>query len=368
MCGKESGMTEYSPQQKLAMLKIKTWLSDKNRKQVFKMFGYAGTGKTFLISKILEIVDNVIFATYTGKAAHVLRTKGVPASTIHSLIYKLVDDEKGKLTWEINPDSKIRYCKLIIIDEVSMVNEEMARDLMSFKKPILVVGDPGQLPPVSGTGFFIQGEPNVMLTEIHRQAKDSPIIQLATAVRMGLDLDFGNYDTSRVIRRKDLKAEDILNADQILVGKNDTRISFNHRIRELLKFEDPNPVYGDKLICLRNNKELGILNGSMWYVNENKQTPRISNLIIRDEFEEYNTRKVSIPIEFWTGNEAKLEYDFKRRHQEFTYGYAITAHKSQGSQWNNVLIFDESFVFRDDAKKWLYTATTRASDKVTIVI
>ena len=70
-----------------------------------------------------------------------------------------------------------------------MVDEELGRDLLSFGKPVLVLGDPAQLPPVKGGGFFTEAEPDIMLTEVHRQAADNPIIRMSMVVREGGRLD-----------------------------------------------------------------------------------------------------------------------------------------------------------------------------------
>ena len=72
-----------------------------------------------------------------------------------------------------------------MIDECSMVDAELGRDLMSFDVPVLVLGDPAQLPPIQGGGFFTEAEPDAMLTEVHRQAQDDPIVRLSMEVREG---------------------------------------------------------------------------------------------------------------------------------------------------------------------------------------
>ena len=178
---------QWGPQQSSALKAVDKWFVEylttrnkRNAKQVFKLFGYAGTGKTPLARHFAENIDgDVVFGAFTGKASFVLRRKGcVGARTIHSMIY-IADRDKntGVVTFRINRASSVLSgAKLIIIDECSMVDEEMGRDLMSFGIPILVLGDPAQLPPIKGTGFFIDGEPDFMLTEIHRQAADNPII------------------------------------------------------------------------------------------------------------------------------------------------------------------------------------------------
>src|SRR6187549_3221548 len=188
-------MTEFSPHQDAALKAVATWLKAKpganGTPQVFRLFGYAGTGKTTLARTIAEGVDGEVkFAAFTGKAAMVMRSKGCArASTIHSLIYRA--RESGEevpdfVLWDEAPASE---AKLIIIDECSMVDAELGRDLMSFGVPVLVLGDPAQLPPVqsgaNGAGFFTESEPDAMLTEVHRQAQDDPIVRLSMDIREG---------------------------------------------------------------------------------------------------------------------------------------------------------------------------------------
>ena len=218
------GATQWSPQQARALDLVGRWLRA-GEPQVFRLFGYAGVGKTTLARHIAAEADGfVVFAAFTGKAALVLRSKGCAgASTIHSLIYHAEENDEGPPTFKLNPDGPASRASLIVIDECSMVDEELGRDLISFGKPILVLGDPAQLPPVKGGGFFTEAEPDLMLTEIHRQAENNPIIRLASAVRNGGEIAYGEYGETRVLRRGDINAEMVLAADQVLVGMNRTR-------------------------------------------------------------------------------------------------------------------------------------------------
>lgn len=370
----------WSPQQDAALKSVGAWLKQpaRSRPQVFRLFGYAGTGKTTLAKEFAaNVKGEVLFGAFTGKAAHVLHKKGCDgARTIHSMIYTI--DETAAThepRFVLNHASTVRDAALVIIDEVSMVGEELGRDLLSFGVPILVLGDPAQLPPVKGEGFFTAHEPDVMLTEVHRQAKDSPIIHLATTIREGGRLDFGNYGASRVINRDQITSDDVLNADQVLVGKNATRVAYNNRIRTLKGINSERPEVGEKLICLRNDRNKKLLNGSIWTVSETrKRTQRdksldLTRLTVRAEDTPEGTKGIDIKVrdEFWRGDEAHLDWSEKKGTDEFTFGYALTCHKSQGSQWDSVMIFDESAVFRDDAWRWRYTAITRAAEMVTVV-
>lgn len=409
---------KFSPQQEEALQKVKRWLNSGSQ-QVFHMFGYAGTGKTTLAKHIANNASgNVLFAAYTGKAAHVLRSKGCrDAQTIHSLIYHSRDKSKARLidlegelddlkrelrkstsnekfiedhqevkkllkeikkerensqqpSFILNPDSILKEADLLIIDECSMVDSRMGEDLMSFGRPILVLGDPAQLPPVGGSGFFTENvQPDVMLTDIHRQAEESPIIRMATKVRNGGVLDIGDYgDGCSVLPvGSKMDTDRTLSFDQIIVGKNATRKNVNKRIRYLKGIEDKYPVIGDRIVCLRNNHDLGLLNGAIFEVIDVEGT--MDSKVFMSIMPEDSATSITVSAHehHFLGTEDQLHWFEKSEANEFTYGYALTCHKSQGSQWKNICIMDESYCFRKHQKRWLYTAITRAAETVTII-
>ncbi len=361
----------WSPQQSHALRTVLAWALDPFGKQVFRLFGYAGTGKTTLAREIANSISGaVLFASFTGKAALVLRSKGCPgASTIHSLIYKVEEQDDGTVLFKLNQNSPVLAAKLVIIDECSMVGDDLARDLLSFGTKILVLGDPAQLPPVSGTGFFTEAMPDVMLTEIHRQAADNPIIRLSMEVREGKRLCRGAYGDSKIIAGRP-DPDDVLAADQVLVGTNRTRRGCNMRIRQLKCYAGTAPQQGERLVCLRNNREKGLLNGGLWTVEKASLAHKLVTMDVSSQDDDTITRPVpvDVPVEFFAGEEASLQYSYRRRYDEFDFGWALTCHKSQGSSWPNVMIFDESCVFRDQATRWLYTAITRAAERITLVL
>ena len=373
---------QFSPQQDEALKAVSRWLKE-GRSQVFRLFGYAGTGKTTLAKHFAEnVVGVVLFAAFTGKAAQVLRSRGAKnARTIHSLIYRprgeeeVSNEETGKTSmspmFSINRQSPLAKAALIIIDECSMVDEQLGRDLMSFSTPILVLGDPGQLPPVTGGGFFTEQEPDFLLSEIHRQAKDNPIIQLAMDVREGREIMRGDYGTAQVISKAEVTQSLVLEADQVLVGTNRTRKRYNQRLRELKGFSTDYPQSGDKLVCLRNDPSKGLLNGSLWQVmSSSRETVKPGiNLMIRPEDDDMDrgAAKIKLLKAAFEESETEIPWSTRKRYDEFDFGYALTVHKAQGSQWNNVVLFDESFAFRDSRERWLYTAITRAAERLTIV-
>ncbi len=373
---------EFSAEQDRALGAVHQWLKAGDR-QVFRLFGYAGTGKTTLARHFAEGVDgDVLFAAFTGKAAQVLRSKGArKASTIHSVIYRprgeeeVEDEETGSKsiapTFSLNRRSPVSEAKLIIIDECSMVDEALGRDLLSFGTPVLVLGDPGQLPPVSGGGFFTDYEPDFLLEEIHRQARGNPIIDLAQQVREGRAIMYGDYGaTARVISKSEVTTDQVLAADQVLVGTNRTRRRYNDRLRQLKGFDGPFPQAGDKLVCLRNDTAKGLLNGSLWTVTSAARTVKsFMNLLIRaedDGIDRYSA-KVKVLKSVFETPDADIPWQERRRYDDFDYGYALTVHKAQGSQWDEIILFDESGAFREHAQRWLYTGITRASERITIV-
>src|SRR6476660_8704400 len=245
-------MIAFSPQQDAALKAVAEWLKARpGRSQtplVFRMYGYAGTGKTTLARHIAQGVDGkVLFAAFTGKAALVMRSKGCErASTIHSLIYKTRESGEEVPSFDLWDDAPASKAALIVIDECSMVDAELGRDLMSFGVPLLVLGDPAQLPPIQGGGFFTDAEPDAMLTEVHRQAQDDPIVRLSMQVREGQRLVPGEYGLTSVVTKDAFDPQRALETDQILVGRNNTRRAYNQRMRQRRGFDDPLPLAGDK--------------------------------------------------------------------------------------------------------------------------
>lgn len=399
-------MVELSGQQKEALSAAERWHRDGSR-QVFRLFGYAGTGKTTIAREFAQMVQGeVLFAAFTGKAAlQLTRCSGVFAQTIHRLIYVpscsdpnvlrdlemqleelktqdgpdfmavrdlevQIEAERERLKtprFSVNTESALNDAAMVVIDEVSMVGERMGRDLEYFGKPILVLGDTAQLSPVGGGGYFTQAQPDYLLTEIHRQAAGSPVLQLATKVRSGERLEVGDHGTSRVVPKGVLSIEEVCSHDQVIVGTNAARRSLNTAIRRHLGREGRLPVAGDRLVCLRNNYERGLLNGSQWDVREAHHLDT-DRTILQISSDEGFTQELVAWNHYFEDREKDLAPWDVRSHEAFDFGYALTCHKAQGSQWDSVLVIDESAVFpREDRRRWLYTAITRAAKSVTIV-
>jgi exodeoxyribonuclease-5 len=372
-------MPQFTPHQDNALKSVADWLKAgpgrNGTPQVFRLFGYAGTGKTTLARHIADDADGEVkFAAFTGKAASVMRGKGCRgASTIHSLIYRARESGEEIPSFDLWDEAPASEAELIIIDECSMVDAELGRDLLSFGVPVLVLGDPAQLPPIQGGGFFTEAEPDAMLTEVHRQAQDDPIVRLSMDVRAGEYIEPGRYGETNVLRKSDLDPQRVLEADQVLVGRNVTRRSYNKRIRERRGFEDDMPSAGDKLVCLRNNRKKGLFNGGLWTVKERGGRKGVkagimSMRLLPDDDTATRGVKVSVRPECFTGGIEHVDWQRRKPYDEFDYGYVLTVHKAQGSQWDDVVLFDESFAFPESRERWLYTGITRAAKKLTMVV
>lgn len=369
----------WSPQQAAALDAVNRWYnSGLDRKQVFRVFGYAGTGKTTLARHFAEgLKGDVHYMAFTGKAAMVMRKNGcIGALTIHASIYAVdFNPETGVRKFVLKDVDELSDAALFVIDECSMVDEEIGKDILSFGVPVLVLGDPAQLPPVKGGGFFTNADPDVMLTEIHRQADESPIIRMATLIREGGRLSYGDYGGSRIIARVDLTQDDVMLADQVLVGLNKTRAAYNSRMRQIYGRSGPMPEVDDTLVCLKNDRNKGIFNGGLWKVVEllKRRRGHLNDHCVRMhvtslDFESTTPVEIRVREEFFQGRGNEVPWKELNGLQQFDYGYALTVHKAQGSQWNSVCLFDESSSFQSDRARHLYTAITRAAEKITVVM
>ena len=157
----------------------------------------------------------------------------------------------------------------------------------------------------------------------------------------------------------------------ILVGKNDTRHKCNRRHRELKKIESLTPKAGERLVCLKNDRAKNLFNGGTWTVEKvRKSNGAAVRMVVapEDAGDVKRTTEIKVHPYFFEGREGELTWDDIKEFQQFTFGYALTVHKSQGSQWNNVVLIDESAVFREDRRRHLYTCITRAAEQITVVM
>lgn len=395
---------KWSSQQLGAIDAFRKWYSDPYRSPYFVLSGHAGSGKTTLAKHLAEGCGSVAYCAPTGKAAHVLRSKDCKgASTIHSLIYSVkvmsrtrlkelqeelenlqetsatmvkrqelameVEEELkrvNQLAFEIRPGAEVSMADLIVVDEASMVDERMAHDLLAFGVPVLALGDPAQLPPVRGRGYFTRNAPDYLLTEVHRQARDNPIIHMATLVREGKPLTLGQYGSSSVVTVEEFKAlrDKLPQSCQVIVGTHRMRNKANRMRRACLGFSDPLPQEGERLVCKRNNHEMGLMNGAIWHVNHRGIVEDGTiDLLVSEEEGDGLVHADVLTGPFFGEDVPRWE----NKAQIFDWGYAITCHSAQGSQFDEVVVVDEAHVFKKDAKRWLYTAMTRAVERVTVV-
>ena len=361
-------------EQQTAVAKIKAWFEDKHAKLEYKLGGYAGTGKTTVIKAILKALSehSTVVSAFTGKAVNVLERKGVPAQTLHSLIYDCEIVDK-KPTFVKKGRRDVVY-DLIIIDEASMISTELYNDLSSFGIKVLFVGDPGQLEPV-GDNPNLMLFPDFVLSKIHRQAEQSPIIFWANEIRQGRGLDktLQPKGDGFLIRDKNIKTSDFFAADQLICAKNKTREAMNAKVREAKHLQPCTLVEGEKIIVLRNNIQEGVFNGMILFVKKivaekligkyNKQPCWLCDCV--DEV----GKGYQLPIwkpPFQSPTLLTKDAFIPRDVVYATYGYVITCHKAQGSEWDNLIVFDEWMPEHIwDMKRWRYTAITRAAKQLT---
>lgn len=349
---------KFSEDQELVLGKIETWKQNKP-KQTLTLGGFGGTGKTTIIAYLANTWAGTATAAFCGKAANVLRNKGIAATTIHGLIYEPYDDG---VTVRFRKKKRLDGVVTIIIDEASMVNTPIYEDLLSFRKPILFVGDHGQLEPI-GDNPNLMKEPELRLERIHRQAQDNPILRLATAFREGRPVPDWQDPKGRLSILPRLDFDAALEANpgaQVICGFNNTRHDTNRTIRARRKFTDVMPQPGELLICLRNNRIFNIFNGQQATCTGRG---RDAGGIIELDMATEDGRRFRVPclkrqfgvnlIDEHRGNDVAL-YDF---------GYCLTAHKSQGSEFDSVVVKEE-ISSNWNAPRWRYTVGTRAQEKL----
>lgn len=363
----------------------------KNNEAYTCIAGYAGTGKSTLIQYIVEALDlpleSVCYVAYTGKAAQVLRSKNCPnAITAHRLLYNSVQQKDGSFLFF--PKTKVENWRLIVVDEVSMIPKKMWELLLSHHIHVIACGDPFQLPPVSAESCGVLDRPHIFLDEIMRQEAESDIIRLTMDIRAGKELQLMKTSQIKIVNRSELLKEGIyLWADQVICGRNTTRRNINIDLHTYLQQTTSlEPMKGDKIICLHNEWDCANLSGDA-LVNGLSGTIQTIDFNYRNPFMD-KTPIISFLPE-GTDAFSKLEVDYsifttgvptvnkenfgriirKYRPKQFDFGYAITAWKAQGSEWDKVLVIDEKLfkMTKEEHDKFLYTCATRAKDKLIIV-
>lgn len=364
--------------------------------------GYAGTGKSTLVRFIINALgvaeDRVVYTAYTGKAVEVLRKKGNKnACTLHKLLYDHYPKEAGGFIRK--PKPRIDY-DVVVVDEVSMASKTIMDVLFKHKCYVICLGDPFQLPPIDkDEDHGLLQKPHIFLDEVMRQAAESEIIRLTMDIRQGKYIPFNDKGNEVLILPKaDLNTGMLTWADQVLVGTNAVRASINTQMRSLLGFEG-GPQEGDKVICLRNywdeaseNEGNPLVNGTIGHLKNGFETFRELPYWLRADPSSFKIWQADFVVgdDCYPGTE--IDYNMLTKEEkccdwrlayrlgklkpkfgdlvpkEFTYAYAITCHKAQGSEWDKVLVLEERFPFdKVEHARWLYTACTRASEKLVLV-
>lgn len=328
------------------------------------MGGLAGTGKSTVIRAIVDVYPDVLVCTPTGKAAHVLRSKGITdACTMHSRMYRPIVGENNALDFQLL--SRRREYDVAIVDEASMLSTQLVHDFQKKVGHVLYVGDHGQLEPI-GDDPGLMRKLDIQLTQIHRQAQDSPIICFAHHVRQGnAPQTFG--DAARV---QFGGTADLAEFDVVLCGYNKTRVQVNAWIRKKRGYDGPLPEVGEQVICLRNDADWQVWNGMMGTVTWiDTQANRLSV----DTDDGSRSKLPFRPEQF--GAERTIVEDSQRDRKRrgptqptlWDFGYCITTHRAQGSEFKRVAVKEEIASSWSSAR-WRYTAATRASQELRWVL
>lgn len=363
----------------------------KNKEPYTCIAGYAGTGKSTLVSHIIDALkippQDVCYAAFTGKASLVLREKGCENSmTMHRLLYYSKELPDGTFEHKPRPKLECPY-KLIVVDEVSMIPVDMWELLLSHNVHVIALGDPFQLPPIDGESEILT-HPHVFLDEIVRQAQDSEIIRLTMDIRAGKPLIKHKGNEVTITSNTHLNEVYYSGADQIIAAKNITRADINWKCRKI-KFGPDIPSYpveGEKVICLKNYWDImlsqgePLINGMIGSLNNIYYDESIlfSDLFDKEMFADFITEEDNVfcdlfmDYKLFTDGKQTISSDNWQKYKGvpkprlFDYGYCITCHKSQGSEWDKVLVFAE-YMKGTDFQRWLYTAATRSKKKLIIV-
>jgi exodeoxyribonuclease-5 len=322
--------------------------------------GLAGTGKSVLLAHIANCYPDAILCAFTGKAASVIsRKSGLPAQTIHSLLYSFKG--RDKLTDEPRYARKVPPGAwaggIVLVDECSTISTYLAKDLLETGVRVIACGDNGQLAPVKGQAFFTQ--PDAMLTEVHRQAWDSAIIRQAHAVRAGFNYQNDGYDFQVT---REIDRETMLGADVVLCYRNETRANLNNLLRAqrgLSAFG----MAGEPVMALRNVPSLGLLNGATYQLAKNHFMGSGVVSIINEAGDTIDIQDAYIE-DFGPPIIARSDAE-EDRPNNFAWAYACTVHKAQGSEWERVILVDE-YDRQHQRLEFLYTGITRASKQIIV--
>jgi exodeoxyribonuclease-5 len=341
--------------QQLALGQIEHWWRQRS-KPYFALGGAAGTGKSTLIGVLCRLWPKIAVGTYTGKAASVLTDKGVRAQTLHRLLY-FPRHVCGKGQFSLR--KKLADVSGLIVDEASMVGDQLFKDILSFGLPVLFVGDHGQLGPIDSDSDLLR-YPDIKLEQNHRQANESPIICAATAFREGQSVE----DQQDALGRLTITTKNRFNhflspCLQIICGTNNTRHRINRQVRKLLGAKGDLPGPNERLIFLQNNAKYGVSNGQQGICRKILST---SNDWVEMDIELGSGTIISAPCSTKHFLKDAIDNHTDKSVVLADFGYCVTAHKAQGSEWERVLVFEE--IFKADPRRWRYTAVTRAKKQL----
>lgn len=383
------------------------------------LVGYAGVGKTFLTGVIAREHGTPVVIAPTGKAAlRVRQSTGLPARTIHSWLYHAIPDEKTgavKFVRRSSEDIEIAPSRLVVLDEASMVGPDTWRDVHSVCEQndlrLVIIGDGFQLPPVQAPNappfsvltpeFAAElGAERIEMTEVLRQAQDSPVIRASMRLRAG-------EGVSALVELPHVELNNFgqvaLSAHQqggiTICHKNATRFQLNAMFRHSLGIYDEMPQPGERLLVLKNAYEVGLMNGEAFtfngWVKEPTQPEKVRDRYKHTDesarfggiktpsggfatiaIEELHGRLQSGPGAIaaaggqWSRLETFFSGDKVASHVSANWGYVYTCHKSQGSSWPYVLVVLESSIRlnEEDGRRWGYTAITRAEQMAAVFL
>lgn len=364
-----------SPDQQEAVRLVHEWVHH-SRHRTFVLAGLAGTGKTTVVSRLLEEIDRpVIVGTPTGKAAEVLRSKGVMADTIHRLAYTFRGrGDDGDLMFDYQGLSGGEDGAVLVVDEASMVDRRVHDDLVGSGYKILFVGDHGQLPPV-GDDPGIMRRPDFSLERIHRQ-EDDLLLDFAHCVRedrLFVWPEGGTQDAVVYVPAGSAEVEQALEeADVVVCLKNATRHQINRlMLGRLLEYEveDDGEAFAAMLgleiptVCVQNNYRVGVFNGQHVTMRLTDVRDYDRGYLVADLDLDGKVRSdVLVSADGFLSNPGELEHDDSRVFLDF--GWALTCHKAQGSEFDHVAVIDETWFRYEHRARWRYTAATRARRKL----
>lgn len=389
---------ELNPQQLNAVKEGVKWFKSGYSKQTYEISGPAGSGKTTIVKDIEHALgiapEDVLYIAYVGKAAQNLALKGHNARTIHSALYNMINVPKTDIygnfimkngrnvTYRsfIKREMLPKNIKLIVVDEGGMVDIHMRQDILSFGLPIIVLGDLNQLPPVFGRpGFLI--EPDIILTEIMRQAEDSEIIWMSQQILNGKPIPYGKYNNSLVLRYDEAQDQHLMESDMIICGTNRTRDNINNYMRrEIYKYDDKYPLaIGEKVVCRKNdwtrsigpNNDVFLINGMVGYIENihlNTFNGKTLDVDFRPDFMQNDMfRNLKIDIGYLMTPSYEEYNSLNHSLARLQRGNAISVHLSQGSQYPSVY-YHRDYSNRKKYQRALdYTAITRAEQRIILV-